>query len=202
MSEDTSRNTRLDLEHELPAAEAGNAQTGSYTGADAPASVPGSCLRETVAQNEGEPAQLREQLARVQAEFENARKRTLKEQQDFREYALFDAAKTLLPIVDNFERALGMPQAESLSFRAGLELVYKQLLDALSKFGVRPIQAKGQRFDPTIHQAVDVVDSSVFEDQHIVEELQRGYMFKDRLLRPAMVRVARNQTGPNHHFSY
>jgi len=200
MSEDTARNMWLGLEHELPAAETGNAQAGSPTGDDAPASVPDS--HETTAQSEGDTAELRGQLARVQAEFENARKRSRKEQQDFREYALFDAAKTLLPIVDNFERALRTPQGESPSFRSGVELIYKQLMDALSKFGVRPIPAKGQRFDPTIHQAVNVVDTSVFEDQHIVEELQRGYMFKDRLLRPAMVTVARNQRGHNHRFSY
>lgn len=200
MSDSTSGKPWPDRDHEL---SEGIEDSQAYRSASAraPGSFPGHQAPEPVSPIENDPAKLRDQLARVQAEFQNARKRTIKEQQDFREYALFDAAKTLLPIVDNFERALRISPRENPSFRTGLELIHKQLLDALSKFGVRPIQVNGQKFDPTIHEAVEMVDTDVFEDQHVVDELRRGYLFKDRLLRPAMVRVAKNQSGHNHHIS-
>jgi molecular chaperone GrpE len=133
-----------------------------------------------------------DRLARLQAEFENARKRAAREQQDFREYALADAVKALLPTLDSFERALKASEAEKSEFRGGVELIYKQLQDALAKLGLRGIPAKGEPFDPHLHQAVEMVDTDEVEDHHVLEELQRGYKLKDRLLRPSMVKVARN----------
>jgi len=133
-----------------------------------------------------------DRLARLQAEFENARKRAAREQQDFREYALGDAVKALLPTLDSFERALKAGEAEKSEFRGGVELIYKQLQDALAKLGLRAIPAKGEPFDPHLHQAVEMVDTDEVEDHHVLEELQRGYKLKDRLLRPSMVKVARN----------
>src|SRR6266576_2214146 len=113
-------------------------------------------------------------------------------QHDFREYALADAVKALLPTLDSFERALKAGEAEKSEFRGGVELIYKQLQDALAKLGLRPIPAKGEPFDPHLHQAVEMVDTDEVEDHHVLDELQRGYKLKDRLLRPSMVRVARN----------
>jgi len=133
-----------------------------------------------------------DRLARLQAEFENARKRAAKEQQDFREYALTDAIKTLLPVLDSFERALQAGAAEKSELRGGVELIYKQLQDALQKLGLRPIPAKGEPFDPYLHQAIEMVETSEAKDHEVLEELQRGYKLRDRLLRPAMVKVARN----------
>ncbi len=132
-----------------------------------------------------------DRLARMQAEFDNARKRAAREQQDFRDFALVDTIKTLLPVVDSFERAL-QAKSEGGDFRSGVELIYKQLQDALSKLGVQPIAAKGQPFDPRFHEAIEMVDTSDAPDHQVLDEWQRGYKYKDRLLRPAMVRVAKN----------
>ena len=141
--------------------------------------------------SEDETTLLRNRLARLQAEFENARKRAVKEQEDFREYAAFETIKALIPVLDSFETALKESSSERSDSRRGMELIYKQLTDSLFKMGVRPIDATGARFDPTIHQAVGAVDTTLVEDQRVIEQLQRGYRFKDRLLRPAMVLVAR-----------
>ena len=137
---------------------------------------------------------LLDRLARSQAEFENARKRAAAEQQKFRDYALADAIKSLLPTLDSFERALRTSEEKS-EFRNGVELIYKQLQDALQKLGLQAITAEGEMFDPRLHEAVEMVETNEAEDHKVLEELQRGYKLKDRLLRPAMVKVARN---PNH----
>ncbi len=182
---------QLDAEHELPAAE--NAEGDAVT-IDSP-SARGSSESSEVQKLRVERDTLIDRLARLQAEFENARKRTAREQQDFREYALADAVKALLPILDSFERALQTGSAERSEFRSGVELIYKQLQDALLKLGLRAIPARGELFDPHLHEAIEMVDTTEAADHQILEELQRGYKLKDRLLRPSMVRVARN---PKH----
>ena len=181
----------LDAERELPAAE--NAEGDAAT-IDSPSGRVSSESSE-VQKLRVERDTLIDRLARLQAEFENARKRTAREQQDFREYAMADAVKALLPILDSFERALQTGGAERSEFRSGVELIYKQLQDALSKLGLRAIPAKGELFDPHLHEAIEMVDTTDAADHQILEELQRGYKLKDRLLRPSMVRVARN---PKH----
>ena len=138
---------------------------------------------------------LLDRLARSQAEFENARKRAAREQQDYREYALADALKTILPILDSFERALKIGANEQSDFHSGVELIYKQLEDALAKIGLRRVPAQGQPFDPHVHEAIEMVETGDVPDHQVLEELQHGYKLKDRLLRPAMVRVARNSKG-------
>jgi molecular chaperone GrpE len=134
---------------------------------------------------------LLDRLARQQAEFENARRRASKEQQDYRDYALADSIKSLLPVVDSLERALHV-KSDAAELRSGVELIYKQLLAALGKLSVNPIEAKGEAFDPRYHEAIEMVETNDAPDHQVVEELQRGYKFKDRLLRPAMVKVAKN----------
>jgi molecular chaperone GrpE len=182
----------LDATHELPASENAEDEGVSIESSSSRASIESSELQKLRVERDT----LIDRLARLQAEFENARKRTAREQQDFREYAVTDAVKALLPILDSFERALQVGSAEKRSeFRDGIELIYKQLQDALAKLGVRPIPAKGELFDPHLHEAIEMVDTSDAEDHQILEELQRGYKLKDRLLRPSMVRVARN---PKH----
>jgi molecular chaperone GrpE len=178
----------LDVEHELPAAEGEGAQEDPNAAGVSPQVARGSEFDKLKAERD----MLLDRLARLQAEFENARKRSLKEHQDFREYALVDAVKELLPTLDSFERALQASAGDKTEFRGGVELIYKQLQDALAKLGLRPIPAKGEPFDPHLHQAIEMVDTREAEDHQVLEELQRGYKLKDRLLRPSMVKVASN----------
>jgi molecular chaperone GrpE len=178
----------LDLEHELPPADA-NENSASAASESAPRTVDASGAE--IEKVKAERNQLLDRLQRTQAEFENARKRAMKEQQDFRDYATIDSLKALLPVIDSFERALQV-KSEPGDFRSGVELIYKQLQDALAKQGVRPIPAKGEPFDPRFHEAIEMVDTNEAADHEVLEELQRGYKFKERLLRPAMVKVARN----------
>lgn len=179
----------LDASHELPASDDKD-QAISTGGADrGPATQAGVSEVEKL---RAERDTLIDRLARTQAEFENARKRAAREQQEFREYALADAIKAVLPTLDSFERALQAPSSQAGEFRSGVELIYKQLQDALAKLGVRPIPAKGEPFDPHLHQAIEMVETNEVPDHHVLEELQRGYKLKDRLLRPSMVRVAKH----------
>jgi molecular chaperone GrpE len=181
----------LDLEHELPAHELPASDEQDQTqqiGAKPEGTVAESELQKLKAERDT----LLDRLARLQAEFENARKRASREQQEFRDFASADAIKALLPIFDSFERALQTPASQSSEFRNGIELIYKQLQDALSRLGVRPVPAKGERFDPHVHEAIEMVETTEVADHEVIDELQRGYKLKERLLRPAMVRVARN----------
>ena len=184
----------LDLDRELPAAEDGE-ETG-------PISITGKAADDSAASEteklKAERDALLDRLARLQAEFDNARKRAVREQQEFREYAAADVIKNFLPILDSFERALkagGDSNSNSNDFRNGIELIYRQFQDALQKIGVQPIVSVGQPFDPRVHEAVEMVDTTEVPDHHVLDELQRGYKYKERLLRPAMVRVARNARG-------
>ncbi|HKN72604.1 MAG TPA: nucleotide exchange factor GrpE [Terriglobales bacterium] len=184
----------LDLEHELPAAEGGEeAAPGSTAAKSVEIIGPGTAASETE-KLKAERDALLDRLARLQAEFDNARKRALREQQEFREFAAADVIKNFLPILDSFERAL-KAEGDSSDFRNGIELIYRQFQDALQKIGVQRILSAGQPFDPRIHEAVEMVDTTEVPDHYVLDELQHGYKYKDRLLRPAMVRVARNSRG-------
>src|SRR5438105_10006370 len=183
-----AQRTGLDTEHELPAGD-GNESSSDVS---SPSTTGEYSATELELQKlKAERDSLLDRLARAQAEFENARRRASKEQQDFRDYASFDTIKSLLPVLDSFERAL-QTKSEAADFRSGVELIYKQLQDALVKLGVRPIPAKGEPFDPRYHEAIEMVESADAPDHEVLEELQRGYKFKDSLLRPAMVKVAKN----------
>jgi len=176
---------RLDLEHELPPAEQGGEDNGQRATADA------SALEAEVEKLKAEKDILVERMARMQAEFDNARKRAQREQQDFKDYALTNAIRSLLPALDSFDRALASnPTSEN--FRSGMELIDRQFHDALAKLGVTEIASEGQPFDPNLHEAIEMVETDQVPDNHVLQELQRGYKIKDRLLRPAMVRVGRN----------
>jgi molecular chaperone GrpE len=186
-----TENTNLDLEHELPPAEEGE-ETAQRAG---PAAVEGGGAVSETDKLRSERDALLDRLARLQAEFDNARKRAAREQQEFREFAAADVIKNILPVLDSFERALKAPAGDTDDLRSGLELIYRQFQDALQKMGVRPIESVGKPFDPRVHEAIEMVDTNEAEDHHVLDELQRGYNYKGRLLRPAMVRVARNTSG-------
>jgi molecular chaperone GrpE len=179
-----------DLERELPAGEGKDVTTsGSVRGVN---SDEGATAETEKLKAERDA--LIDRLARLQAEFDNARKRAVREQQEFREYAAADVIKNFLPMVDSFELAL-KAGGDAGDFRSGVELIYRQFQDALQKIGVQPIVAVGQLFDPRVHEAIEMVDTTAVPDHHVLEELQRGYKYKEKMLRPAMVRVARNNGG-------
>lgn len=187
--------SELDVDHELPSAEnedepapqaSGQATAGGVARTDA------TDLQAELERVRNERAAYLDRAARLQAEFENYRKRSAKEQQDFRDYALAEALKSLLPVLDSLDGALKTNAASLDDLRAGVELIDKQFHDALAKLGVQPVPAEGEPFDPNVHQAIQMVDTNEAADNHVLDELQRGYKLKERLLRPAMVRVARN----------
>jgi len=178
----------LELDHELPPAEEDDSPQGASSrfGGSTTAAA-----QSELEKAKAECAAYLDRAARIQAEFENYRKRSAREQQEYREYAVADAIKSLLPILDSLDRALKTNAASLEDFRSGIELIDKQFHDTLAKLGVEPLEAQGQLFDPNLHQAIQMVDTDEVEDNHVIDELQRGYKLKDRLLRPAMVRVAR-----------
>jgi molecular chaperone GrpE len=136
---------------------------------------------------------LQERLLRTAAEFDNYRKRVDRERRELAEYASADILSELLPIIDNLERALQAPATgNDEAFRKGVELIHKQMVDLLRKRGVRPIEAQGADFDPNFHQAVIHEASDAHREGEVMQELQRGYLLGDRLLRPAMVKVAKS----------
>lgn len=132
---------------------------------------------------------LLDRLLRRQAEFDNFRRRAERERADILEYANTETVRSILPILDDFERALRVETVDK-DYARGMELIYQRLSDALKKLGVEPISAKGQTFDPHIHHAVEMVDTDEVEDHTVLDEFQRGYNFRGRLLRPAMVKVS------------
>jgi molecular chaperone GrpE len=176
----------LDLEHELPPSDDGNDIT-----AQSPMSREASAPETELQRLKAERDSLVDRLARAQAEFENVRRRAAKEQQEFRDYAVADALKSLLPVVDSLERALQV-KSDVAELRGGVELIYKQLQSALAKLAVNAIVSTGEPFDPRYHEAIEMVETKDAPDHQVIEELQRGYKFKERLLRPAMVKVAKN----------
>ena len=135
---------------------------------------------------------LQDRLLRTAAEFDNYRKRVERERRDQADAAKADAIEDLLPIIDNLERALQAPiGADAEGYRKGVELVHQQMMDLLRRRGVKPIESIGASFDPRIHEAVVHEASAHHREGEVMEELRRGYTLGDRLLRPAMVKVAK-----------
>jgi molecular chaperone GrpE len=135
-----------------------------------------------------EKVELQQSLLRRQAEFENFRKRAQRQREEYLEFAGAETMTALLPILDDFERALKVECADR-EYARGIELIYQRLLEAAKKLGLEPLDAVGQKFDPNLHHAVDRVQSAEAEDDIVLDELQRGYNYRGRLLRPSMVRV-------------
>jgi molecular chaperone GrpE len=136
-----------------------------------------------------EKSDLHDRLLRAQAEFQNLRKRTERERLELFEYASMEAVRVLLPVLDDFERAM-KTESSDREYAAGIELIYNRFYETLKKLGLEPLESKGKPFDPQLHHAVDMIETSEAPDHTVLDEFQRGYNFKGRLLRPAMVKVA------------
>jgi molecular chaperone GrpE len=157
-----------------------------------PALDPAEGLKAAIAERDqllGERAELRDQLLRRQADFENFRRRIERERSEFAQYAGMELVGELLPILDNFERAL-KTETSNQDYAKGVELIYQRLFDTLKKMGLEPIEAEGRPFDPYVHEAVERAEADGVEDHTVLEVFQKGYNFRGRLLRPAMVKVA------------
>jgi len=192
---------KADLEHELPPADPGDGFEEKDAAAKDALSARQASQKEAEAGAGAEAEEIKrlcderdvlfDRLARLQAEFDNYRKRSARENIEFREYALADAARSILPVIDNLALALKNASASPDDFRKGVELIARQMQAALEKMNVQRVPAQGEPFDPRVHEAIEVVESDQVPDHHVLEELQPGYRMKDRLLRPAMVKVAK-----------
>jgi molecular chaperone GrpE len=181
----------LDVEHELPPPQGDEREkTGQE---NARAALPAEASKEEPQNLRTERDSLLDQLIRLQAEIEDIRKRAAKEQDELRKDTLVDAVKLVLPILDSFEQAVQHTD-DIEQFRSGVRLIHRQLLDALKTIGIEQVLLEGERFNPQYQEAIQVEDTSDAEDDQVVEVLQSGYQLKDRLLRPARVRVARKST--------
>lgn len=181
------------MEPNNPILDAGDGDARTASGADtAVIADPTAQLSAITAERDqlaAERADLHDRYLRRQAEFENFRRRVERESAEFKQYAASEAIQAMLPVVDDFERALKQESSDK-EYQRGMELIYQHMMDALKKLGLEPITAVGQSFDPYIHQAVERVETDEVDDHTVLKEHQRGYNFKGRLLRPAMVRVA------------
>jgi molecular chaperone GrpE len=135
--------------------------------------------------------QSQDRLARLQAEFDNTRKREAKERQDVRDYAIQSAVEPFLGVLDNFSLAL-KADGDVDQLRTGVQLIVKQMDDALRGLNVQPVEAVGAQFDPRIHEALGSIETLEHPDHQVLEEIRRGYKLRDKLLRPALVRIASN----------
>lgn len=146
---------------------------------------------QALEQELAEKEEMVQQYVRLQADFDNFRKRARQEREDTAKFAICDGLTGLLPVLDNLERALagGKTCAEVKDFVVGVEMVYRQLLDTLQNLGLEVIPAVGEAFDPQWHEAIAMVEGEASQSGIVVEELQKGYLFKDKLLRPSMVKV-------------
>jgi molecular chaperone GrpE len=170
----------------------GGAQDDAAAEAAAAAPAAGEPVsRAEFEQLKSERDQLVDRLARLQAEFDNARKRAEREKLEFRDYATGSVVEQFLPVLDNFELAL-KSGGTAHQLRSGVALIVKQMEEVLKQMQVTPIATVGEAFDPRVHEALGSVDREDLPDQHVAEEIRRGYRLRERLLRPAMVRVAHN----------
>lgn len=179
--------------------ESGAESAASDAAASETATVPeGGAAAEEAAVSRAEYEQLKaerdqllDRLARLQAEFENARKRAERERQEYRDYAASNVVEQFLPVLDNFELAL-KATGSTEQLRSGVELIVKQMEEVLRQMQVTAVPTVGEPFNPHHHEALGSVERHDLPDQHVAEEIRRGYKIREKLLRPAMVRVVSN----------
>ena len=167
---------------------AGTAVEESQPAAETPAEASSA---DALAELKAERDHLLDRLARLQAEFDNARKRQEREKQEFRDYATGSVVEQFLPVVDNFALALNA-NASAEQLRTGVELIVKQMDETLRQLQVQTIPTVGQEFDPRVHEALGTVERDDLPDHSVAEEIRKGYRIRERLLRPAMVRIVSN----------
>lgn len=162
-----------------------------------PTEVEISELEKELLELKKEKSEIYDRLLRKHADFENYRKRIEKDKREFQVYAVSELITELIPILDNFERALAQPEEHAGSdYRKGVELIYRQLKDVLEKRGLRAIETSGEIFDPNFHEAISREERNDLPENTILGEFQKGYFFRDKLLRPAMVTVSFRSEEP------
>jgi molecular chaperone GrpE len=192
MQEEAMTQANGALEDELRSVqEAAENNVAESAAAQNPVSSPAEAAQQEIAQLRGEKDQLIDRLARLQAEFDNARKREAKERTDAREYTIGNTVEPFLGVMDNFQLAL-KAQGSAEQLRMGVELILKQMEEALKGLQVQPVETVGTQFDPRVHEALGSVETNEHPDNQVLEEIRRGYKIREKLLRPAMVRVASN----------
>ncbi len=142
-------------------------------------------------QVKGERDQMKDRLARLQADFDNARKREAKERQDTRDYTVSATVEPFLSVIDNFHLAL-KAEGSAEQLKSGVEMIVKQMEDALKGLNVQAVETVGAQFDPRVHEALGSIETKEFPDHQVLEEIRRGYKIREKLLRPALVRIASN----------
>ena len=182
-------------EAEAPETAEASESDAAEADAAAEAEAPDEDAAALKAQVESLKAALEEKdnrVKRLQADFENFRRRTSKEREELANVVTQDLLKSMLPILDNFDRAMAAEQKDNESFQKGVEMIYTQLHETLKNAGLELIDTAGQKFDPNVHQAVMRVENPDLEDDTIAQELQKGYIVKGRVIRPSMVQVVSN----------
>jgi len=176
-------------ERELTLEESQEAQAAGVEAAEAGDSAAG--VNAELEQLKAERDQLVDRLARLQAEFENSRRREMKERQDVRDYAVQNAVEPFLGVMDNFQLAL-KAEGSLEQLRAGVELILRQMEEALRGLNVQPVESVGQQFDPRVHEALGSIETAEYPDHQVIEEIRKGYKVREKLLRPALVKIAVN----------
>jgi len=178
-------------EDEQPKTGVAPVESGGSDAASAAAPAQEASLAEQVQKLVAEKQDLTNTLVRLQADFDNYRKRIEKERDQARNRGVEHLVEQLLPVLDGFDRALAAHDDPAYEeYRKGFELIRKQLWDVLAKQGVHRIESVGKEFDPNVHHAIEHVPTTDYPDGAVIDELQPGYTFHHRVLRPAMVRVA------------
>lgn len=174
-------------------AAAGEAQDGDPGAGDAMAEENDPVvLRQILAEQLSQAEEYRDRLVRLQADYDNFRRRSRQEKEEIYKYTSVKMISALLPVLDNFELALSAEGDSIESFKSGVQMIYKLLNDVLAAEGVVQILSVGEQFDPLKHEAVLRVDSDEYPDNTIIEELRRGYYIKDKVIRPSMVKVVKS----------
>jgi molecular chaperone GrpE len=178
------------VEGGLPEQREEDHSTGPAGGKPGKGQVDVEQLQKELAEQKQRAEEYFNRLVRLQADFDNFRKRVQREREEFFKYASASLCEMLLPVLDNFQLALAAKNEDPAKVVAGVEMIYRQLEEVLQKEGLTPVAAVGEVFDPTKHEAVMREETEEYPDNTVIEELRRGYYLKDRLIRPAMVKVA------------
>ena len=191
-----------EMQHEIDEAEAEEAaaESGDDVSADGADAQPAGQAEKADAEEAAQQIEKltedlkakEERVLRLQADFKNFRRRTGKEKEELSAVVTQGILKDMLPLLDNFERAMAAEKKDAEAFQKGVEMIYTQLQEVLKKNGLERIETQGQKFDPNYHQAVMRVQDEEHEDDDIAQELQKGYMVKGRVIRPSMVQVVAN----------